>query len=246
MLPGTSSPILNIRLTGAFFEGGFVLSSMNKKALIAEFIGPFALCYGGILSIHNSGGNLVIPALCHGLIIAVFVSAFAAISGGHINPAVTCAMIATKRIKLADGIAYMIAQIAGAIAGSAAILGSGLGKDVVLGGTPALGTGITMVNGIILEFIATFFFLIVILGTAVDSRAPKMGGLFIGLTICLDILAIGPLTGGAMNPSRWIGPALISMENLGNVVVYLVGPIGGAVVAALVWDNFLAREQQTQ
>ncbi len=216
---------------------------MDKKSLIAEFIGPFALCYAGILSIHNSGGNLVVPALCHGLVIGVFVSAFAAISGGHINPAVTCAMIATKRIKLADGIAYIVAQLLGAFCGAAAVLASGLGKDVVSAGTPVLGNGISPVNGIVLEAIATFFFLTVIFGTAVDKRAPKVGGLFIGLTITLDILAIGPLTGGAMNPSRWFGPALLTMENLGNAVVYFVGPILGAVLAGLLYDKVLAPNQ---
>ncbi|MBI1332891.1 MAG: aquaporin [Armatimonadetes bacterium] len=213
---------------------------MNKKALIAEFIGPFALCYGGILSIHNSGGNLVVPALCHGLIIAVFVTAFAAISGGHLNPAVTCAFIATGKIKMTDGIAYIVSQCIGAVCGSLAVLGSGLGKDVVSGGTPVLAPNLTMVNGIVLEAIATFFFLLVIFGTAVDKRAPKMGGLLIGLTISLDILAIGPLTGGAMNPSRWLGPALVTQENLGNVVIYFVGPILGAVLGAVLYDKVLA------
>lgn len=155
-------------------------------------------------------------------------------------------MIATKRISPAAGLAYIIVQILGAFCGGLAILASGFTKEVVSGGTPNLATGTTMVNGIVLEAFATFFFLLIIFGTAVDKRAPKVGGLFIGLTICLDILAIGPLTGGAMNPARWFGPALVTMENLGNAVVYFVGPIVGAVAAALLYDKVLAPEKTAE
>ena len=86
-----------------------------------------------------------------------------------------------------------------------------------------------------LEAIATFFLMFVIYGTAVNSDAPKIGGLAIGLTIAADILAIGPLTGASMNPARSFGPALASGVFAGQIV-YWVGPILGAIAAAMLWE----------
>ena len=225
-----------------------VPSFMDKKALTAEVVGTFALCFGGILSIHNSGaanmgGSLLIPALAHGLIFAIFITAFAAISGGHLNPAVTTAMIISKRIKPAAGIAYIVAQIFGGALAGVAVMACGLGKDVVLSRTPIPADGVTMVSAIIAEAICTFFLVLTVLTTAVDKRAPKMGGLFIGLSVTISILAIGPLTGGAMNPARWLGPALVTMDHLANATIYITGPILGGIFAVLLYDNILALDQ---
>ena len=93
----------------------------------------------------------------------------------------------------------------------------------------------TAAQAIGIEFIATFFLVTVIYGTAVNSDAPKIGGLAIGLTIAADILAIGPLTGASMNPARSFGPAIVSGVLAGQVV-YWVGPILGAIAAAMVWE----------
>ncbi len=223
-----------------------VLMVMNIKALIAEFLGPFALCFFGILSCVNAGQHgLVIPALCHGLVIAVLVSAFAAISGGHINPAVTFAMMATRKISMGNGLAYIVAQLLGGLAAAYMLMACGIGKTDIAIGTPAPAPETTALNAIMLEAVATFFFALVIFGTAVDKRAPKMGGLFIGFAITLDILAIGPMTGGAMNPARWLGPALVNPKMLADAGIYFVGPILGAVVAGLLYDKVLASDQQT-
>ncbi len=218
---------------------------MDQKAITAEIVGTFALCFGGILSIHNSGaanmgGSLLIPALAHGLILAIFITAFAAISGGHLNPAVTTAMIISKRIKPGLGLAYIIAQIIGGGLAGFAVMACGLGKDVVLSGTPIPAEGVSMVSAIIAEAICTFFLVMAVMTTAVDKRAPKMGGLFIGLSVTISILAIGPLTGGAMNPARWLGPALVTMQNLGNAAIYFTGPIVGGAIAVLLYDYVLA------
>lgn len=216
---------------------------MDKKALTAEVIGTFALCFGGILSIHNSGGNLLIPALAHGLILAVFISALGAISGGHFNPAVTTAMMISKRITMAKGIAYILAQIVGGVLAGLAVLACGLAKEDIVGGTPNLGANVSMTSAIIAEAICTCFLVIAVLGTAVDKRAPKVGGLFIGLAVTIDILAIGPITGGAMNPARWLGPSLVTMQNFGNAAVYITGPIIGCVMAVLLYDKLMASDQ---
>jgi MIP family channel proteins len=228
-----------------------VITTMDKKALTAELMGTFALCFGGILSIHNSagpnaGGSLLIPALAHGLILAVFISALGAISGGHFNPAVTTAMIASKRMKPNVGLGYIAAQIIGGVLAGVAVMACGLTKEDVVGGTPNLGPGVQAVSAIIAEAICTCFLVIAVLGTVVDKRAPKVGGLFIGLAVTIDILAIGPITGGAMNPARWLGPSLVTMQNLGNALVYITGPIIGCILAVLLYDKVMASDQTAE
>jgi MIP family channel proteins len=219
---------------------------MNQKSLAAELIGTFALCFGGILSIHNSSGNLLIPAFAHGLILVVFISAFGAVSGGHFNPAVTAAMLVTKRMKPNEGIAYMIAQVVGGALGSVAVIACGLTKDIVASGTPTFASPIGILQANIVEAILTGFLIFAVLGTAVDKRAPKVGGLFIGLTVTFDILAGGPITGGAMNPARWLGPTLITMKDFGHAAVYLIGPFVGAILAALICDKVIAPDQAAE
>lgn len=89
------------------------------------------------------------------------------------------------------------------------------------------------------EIVLTFFLMFVVYGTAIDARAPKLAGLFIGLTIIADITMGGPISGAAMNPARWLGPALAGTGDLSNAWIYWIGPIAGAVVAALLWRHFL-------
>jgi len=216
---------------------------MDKKPLVAELIGTFALCFIGILSIDASKGDLMIPAFAHGLVLVVFISAFGAVSGGHFNPAVTLAMIVSKRIKPDVGIAYMVSQVLGGVLAGLAVIACGFTVATVTGGTPAPGPTITMMSAIIAETILTAFLVFAVLGTAVDKRAPKIGGIGIGLTVTFDILAGGPISGGAMNPARWLGPALVSRENLGNAAIYLTGPFIGCILAVLIYDKLIAPDQ---
>lgn len=209
------------------------------KALICEFIGTFALIFVGVGAIAADAG-LVGIALAHGLVIAVMASATGAISGGHLNPAVTIAMLATGRIKLGKAAGYIVAQCLGA-AKAAWLLTLLIPVDTLVAvnlGTTAPGTGVTPMMAFGIEAILTFFLVFVIFGTAVDPRAPKMGALFIGLTIVLDILIGGPFTGGAMNPARHLGPALLS-GGLGNSWIYWLGPILGGTVAGILYDRVL-------
>ena len=105
-------------------------------------------------------------------------------------------------------------------------------------GTPALGTGVSQGMGLLTELILTFFLVFVVYGTAVDKRAPKVGGLFIGLTVALDILIGGPITGAAMNPARYLGPALLG-GGLNNLWLYWVGPVAGGILAGVTYKNCL-------
>ena len=220
---------------------------MNKKALIAEFIGTFTLIFIGVGSIvadYISGGKLGLTgiALAHGLAIGVMVSATAAVSGGHLNPAVTISLWSAKKINTINAIGYIIAQCLGAIF-AAFLIKLSVPADALSAvnmGTPALGHGITPQMGLVTEIILTFFLVFVVYGTAVDSRAPKCGGLFIGLTIALDILMGGPISGGAMNPARYMGPALLG-GGLQNAWIYWVGPIAGGVLAAQIYKTQLEK-----
>ncbi len=220
---------------------------MKINALIAEFIGTFALIFIGVGAIAAdaiTGGKLGLTgiALAHGLTIAVFASATGAISGGHLNPAVTIGLCAAGKYDLKTTIGYVISQCLGAI--SAAALIKCAVPAVVLTtinmGTPGVGEGITTGMALVTEIILTFFLVFVIYGTAVDSRGPKVGGLFIGLTVALDVMMGGPISGAAMNPARHLGPALLGGGFM-NTWIYWVGPIVGGVAAAMVYRTQLEK-----
>lgn len=221
---------------------------MDKKAYIAEFIATFALIFVGVGSIASNyinGGQtgLLGIAFAHGLTIAVMVAATAAISGGHINPAVTIGLFTVGKIDRINAIGYVVAQCLGAIAAAIAIkiCLPGEALAAVGMGTPAIAPGIGLFKGLVTEVILTFFLMFVIYGAAVDKRASGLGALFIGLTVTLDILVGGPITGAAMNPARHLGPALLG-GGLQNIWLYWLGPVGGAILAALCYNKFLEEE----
>ncbi len=214
---------------------------MNRKAIVAEFITTFALVFVGVGAIavdSMTGGKsgLLGIALAHGLVIAVMASATMAISGGHINPAVTLAALAAGKIDATNAIGYVLAQCLGAVV-AAFVIKFAVPLDALSAvalGTPALGNGITLGQGLVTEIILTFFLMFVIYGTAIDRRAPKTAGLFIGLTVTANILIGGPISGAAMNPARHLGPALMGGPTE-LIWLYWVGPVLGAVSAALVY-----------
>lgn len=212
---------------------------MNTKALVAEFIGTFALVFVGIGAIATNAGLTGI-ALAHGLTIAVMNSAVGFISGGQFNPAVTIGALLAKKIDVNNAIGYIIVQCLGAIT-AAALIKLAVPEQTLQAvgmGTPALGAGITTTQALVAEIILTFFLMFVIYGTAIDKRAPKMGGLFIGLVITANIFMGGPISGAAMNPARHLGPALLG-GGFDNIWIYWVGPIIGSSLAALLYHNVL-------
>jgi MIP family channel proteins len=214
---------------------------------VAELIGTFALIFIGVGSIYNSstgyGVGLFGVALAHGLAIAVMVSATAGISGGHLNPAVTFGVWVGGKTSWRKAIAYWVAQLlGGALAGFCLLKLCGLGgAAVVAQGTPDLGPWVGEAKGILIEAVLTFFLVFVVYGTAVDGRAPKLGGLAIGFTVAMGVLYGGPMTGAAMNPARALGPALAS-GHWNHHLVYWVGPLLGGAGAGLVYGRFLIRE----
>jgi MIP family channel proteins len=205
---------------------------------IAEMIGAFALVFVGVLAMAN-GASLTGVALAHGLVIGVMVAALGHVSGGHFNPAVTFAFWLSRRISGAQAVVYAVAQVFGGILAALIVAGL-LSRDAVGVGTPQLAEDISTVQGILAEGVATFFLVLVIFGTVLDRRAPETVYPFaIGLTITAGVLAIGPLTGAALNPARGFGPALVSGE-WSAFGAWLVGPLLGAALAWAVHEYVLA------
>jgi MIP family channel proteins len=216
------------------------------RHFVAEFIGIFALVFVGggsiMMARHtNSANALMLAASAHGLILAVMVTATMRISG-HLNPAVTLGFLAARRIEPMMAGLYIVAQVLGAITAAYALKASVPAElfAATRGGGQSIALDVTAGQGFMLEMIATFFLTFVVFGTAVDPQAPKVGGFAIGLTVAADILAIGPLTGGSMNPARSLGPAVASGVFEGQFV-YWTGPVVGAIVAALLYDQLFLR-----
>jgi MIP family channel proteins len=224
---------------------------MLRKSL-AELVGTFTFFFigaGAIVVDSYTGGKvgLLGIALAHGLILAIMVSAFGAISGGHFNPAVTLGFLVTRRINAVTAAAYIAAQlVGGTLSGLAlrAIFPQAVWQAVHLG-TPNLAPGVSAGTGILLEAILTFFLVLAVFGTAVDARAPKIGGFGIGFTVLVDILVGGPLTGAAMNPARAFGPELAA-GFWSNWPIYWVGPIVGGGVAALLYEYIFLSAKRAQ
>ncbi|MFQ5492241.1 MAG: MIP/aquaporin family protein [Phycisphaerae bacterium] len=234
------------------------------RNLTCELIGTFALTFigaGAILTTTWTGGapGLVGIALAHGVALSIAVTATMNISGGHINPAVTLAMLATGRIKLGNAIGYIIAQCAGAtIAGvflaiifKALAAGDGgiTGTEAIANcslGTPNFGASISAPMAVFVEILLTFLLVFAVFGTAVDGRAPSVAGFGIGLTVMIDILMGGPITGAAMNPARTIG-TLIGGGSVTSALwsqhwVYWVGPVVGGLIAAFSYDLLILKK----
>lgn len=216
--------------------------------LVAEFIGTFALIFMGAGSIIVFGGgqaDLVAIALAHGLAFGILVSTLGHISGGMFNPALAIGLWATRRLDSLTTVAYIVAQLAGAVAAAFALrmFPEALG-EASNWGTPLLGSETDFSQGVAIEAILTFFLMLAVFGTALDPRGPKLGGFAIGLAITFGMLAAGPLTGAAINPARTFGPALVN-SIWDDHLVYWIGPIIGAVLAALVYHYvFMEREPQ--
>ena len=219
--------------------------SRTGAALVAEGVGTFLFFFVGmgavVLNTHTDGGvGLVGIALAHGLALAVVVSAFGAVSGGHFNPAVTVAVRLAGRIEWSRAVLYVIAQLIGAVAAALALRwifndASWMPSAI---GTPALDPLIGPLRGIGVEAILTLLLVLTVFGTAVDPRAPRIGGLAIGLAVAADILMGGPLTGAAMNPARWFGPAVAS-GTFNDWYIWWIGPLLGAIAAAALYRYVL-------
>jgi MIP family channel proteins len=216
---------------------------------IAEALGTFALIFIGVASVVEksaSGANgLLGVALAHAVVLSVMITATMAISGGHINPAVTIGLLVARRVTPRTALAYIPAQLVGAVLGALAVkqLFPSTAVRAAELGTPSLAGNVQLGQGIGLEAVLTFFLVSAVFGTCVNAEAPKVGGFGVGLVLLFDILVGGSLTGAAMNPARAFGPALVSGQWVAHSV-YWVGPILGGLVAALLWEYVLLPKRE--
>jgi MIP family channel proteins len=172
-------------------------------------------------------------ALTFGLVIMAMVYATGHLSGAHLNPAVTLAFALTRHFPTREALAYIAAQVSGALAAAGLLAAIWPSDPASLGATmPSVGAG----SALVYEAVLTAFLMFVIVAVATDTRAVGAGAaIAIGGTVGLDALFGGPITGASMNPARSIGPALVSGE-LHDLWIYLAGPILGAAVGALAYQ----------
>ncbi len=215
--------------------------AVDPRKLVAEIVGTFALIFIGAGSIVASGQDIVAVALAFGLAMALLVSTLNHVSGALFNPALTLGLWVTRRLDTLNTVAYIVAQLIGAVLAALALVAlfpENLRDNVNLG-TPLLGGGVTFAQGVGIEGILTAFLMLAVFGTLLDKRGPSVGGFGVGLVLTMDILAAGRFTGAAVNPARAFGPALMD-STWDDHLVYWIGPIIGAVAAALLYHYVFA------
>lgn len=233
-----------------FCEKG-VRKMSNCKKYLSEFLGTFALIFIGAGSVcadyylTKSGGQgfgLLGIAIAFGFVVVAVAYSLGYISGAHINPAVTVSMIVSKRMDARLGFWYIVSQLAGAVVGGYLLKFLFPEAMAVHLGTCTLGSGVTVVQAIVMEIIVTFLLVFVVYATVIDKRAtPSLAGLAIGLVVLFGVMVGGTISGGSMNPARVFGPAIAS-GLLDNHLVWWVGPITGGVLAGLTYDKFIAEK----
>ena len=222
------------------------------KKYLCEFLGTLILVLLGCGSAVIAGAWIGITgiALAFGLSIVAIAYSVGRISGGHVNPAVSLAMLINKKIGIKDFFGYIIAQFAGAFAGcgllalivsTTQLQGMGYGANNFGELSPL---GITMIGALVIEAIATFIFVIAILGVTHNEKHSSLAGVVIGLVLTLIHIVTIPLTGTSVNPARSLAPAVFTGgESLAQVWVFIVGPLLGAVIAAFTW-KFISNKEE--
>ncbi len=177
-------------------------------------------------------------AITFGLVIMAMIYAAGHVSGAHFNPAVTAAFVVTRHFPWSLALAYVSAQIAGALA-AAALLRASLGDIANIGATvPSGSSG----QAFVWELVLTFFLMFVIMAVATDTRAVgEAAAIAIGGTVGLDAMFGGPITGASMNPARSLGPAIVSGD-FNSIWIYLSAPVLGAFMGALAYQLIRAGE----
>lgn len=231
------------------------------KKFIAEFLGTFSLVLfgcgaavvSGISMTGPSGIGLLGISLAFGLAVVAMAYAIGPISGCHINPAISIAMLAAGKMNAKDALTYILAQVLGAIAGSGVLylivsnqvgfeklgewgLGSNGWGEGYLGNYSVTGAFVT-------EAVFTCLFLLVIFGTTSKEGNPNMAGLAIGITLVLIHLVAIPVTGTSVNPARSIGPAIFAGgKALNQLWLFIVAPVVGGLLGAVIWKTLLERK----
>lgn len=238
-------------------DAGLYGSSMGQnmiRAAVAEVIGTFILVFSGIavataalLERPTAGQpyDSLAVALSFGFALTAVVVALGHVSGAHLNPAVTLGLAATRKFPLRFVPAYVISQLVGATMAALAtwmMFGDSAREDARVAATflvQETSTG----AGVVTEAIVTFILMFIVVSVATDERVPAAAaGPAIGFALALGVFIAGPVTGGAVNPARALGPMLVAGK-FTDFWIYLVGPIAGAVAAAFLYDSFLVQAE---
>ncbi|XP_043694597.1 probable aquaporin NIP-type [Telopea speciosissima] len=207
------------------------------QKFIAEVIGTYFVIFAGCGSVvvNKIYGSVTFPGICvtWGLIVMVMVYSVGHISGAHFNPAVTVTFAIFRHFPWAQVPLYMVAQILGSIFASGTLsLAFDIQQKHFFGTIP---TGSNL-QSLAMEIIISFLLMFVISGVATDNRAiGELAGIAVGMTILLNVLVAGPVSGASMNPARSLGPAII-MRNYKGIWVYLLGPPIGTILGALAYN----------
>ena len=240
------------RQTGQAGLYGSKIGANMLTAAAAETIGTFILVYGGtavavaaLLNAPVAGPayNSVATPLAFGLTLLAVVASIGHVSGGHVNPAVTLGLAVTGKFPWRYVPAYLLAQFTGALLGALgtwATFGTAARADAHLA-TTTPGSGVGALQGLFVEALVTFVLVFVVVSVATDDRVPtSLAPIAVGAALAVAVFVAGPITGGAVNPVRALGPALIDGQ-LPNIWIYIVGPLLGGIAAALVYARFLAK-----
>jgi MIP family channel proteins len=243
---------------GSGLYGSQIDASHILGAAIAELVGTFILVFGGtavavgaILARPTAGAayDSLAIALAFGLSLAIVVAAIGHVSGAHVNPAVTLGMAATGKFPWKYTPIYMVAQLVGAVFAALATWltfgGAGARSEASLAATyPARGVG--DLQAFIVEILITFILVFVVMAVATDERAPAaIAPIAVGFALAVGVFIAGPVTGGAVNPARALGPMLVAGD-LTSAWLYILGPIIGGVLGALLYDRFMAQTEAPQ
>lgn len=218
------------------------------RATVAEFLGTALLVFVGT-SAAVAGPvlgppifDLMAVILAFGLVLVALVAAFGHVSGCHLNPAVTLGLAVTGRFPWPAAAGYVVAQLAGGVAGARATwLGyGGRAYDPGRLGATVLTEGVPPWRGFLVALLVTFLLVLVVVSVATNDRAESaVAPIAVGFALAAAIFVAGPLTGGAVNPARAFGPDLLS-GNVEALWIYLLAPTLGGVLAAVLYDRVLA------
>lgn len=226
------------------------IGGVDARRLVAEFVGTALLVFAGVGSAIfalNSGG-IVVVGLSFGLVMVALAYALGPVSGAHINPAVTLGALLSRTISLAGAVGYWIAQVAGAILGAFVLFGlvrwGGVPDETAALGANEYGARINAGGAMVLEFVLTFLFVLVVLLVTARTAQTNIQGVAIGLALGLANLVAIRLDGASINPARSIGPALFQGGTaLSQLWLFIVFPLLGGVAAALVARLFPAAKE---
>lgn len=216
------------------------------RAYLAEFLGTFVfvlISSGAVLSnIFFGDVGVLAQATATGLALAAMIWATAAISGGHINPAVTLAMWFAGKISATGAIFYIGAQIMASFAAAGLLLFVYGSRAIQFSlGAPVLGADISVQAAVVIEMVLTAALVFAVFATVVDRRGPvSFGPLVIGLVVMVSGIFAGPLTGAVLNPARVLGPAVLS-NSFTNLPIWILGPLAGSLFGIVYEFVFLRK-----